>query len=1049
MSGGHRRSLAPSFHLRKMSTQEDRFRIPGGSLDLDSDDDHENGTSQVEGDPPVSSPEPPTQIQPIVHLNPAELSRVLSWIPHTLAPLTAEYVLFLNISGNAFRNLELSALDVLANHDSAMGQQLVRIQNGLLPSAPRPIPTEDPASRNHDDGVSSPEAHAVPGGSSELPATTISSPAPLHESLVSPSSSTSSTPSPSAHHATHSRAPTSMQGEECADVTSLVADKLRTGAGVANNSDASSDASHVAEGNDQSTRKVTSPPPSQSDSDKPGGTLSSTGEEGLLDIRSVLDVKTSRTGCAATTAHSEDNLPSPPPSSEPATIAGPDRSSSCSPTSLAAKPSSSSFPHCRCPTSPVCPPPVTHTCVEATGHSPIVTPMTMSDERQSSLPSPPPSNRPHHHNPAMVNGDASGTSSEEQVSSGGYSVAATGEGPPVVNDRDDAQGDVPSVDVEVAQTESLGDRKAVEPFPRVPDAQGNGMGAGGEASLKNESNATTDLEAAPGQTVPVNETATSVGTSGSPSDDRSLSPGQIGGTVDLADCAGIDLKIPEIVSHPSDDVPAAVSKNGMPVPTETHATLSTIIPASSTSSQRDTNTPESCTTTAASVLQTPTAGSVPSWTGDSDTSSRLDLDLLQFSPFALGAKLTHDEHISVSEELSKDDSFSTIDPFLASCEKRFERGENTHAPAALCAQDPNLDFLTRELTPTPLVSTPGSHVPVEESLTVALHEDSSHGEGDNDPILDNDAAPDFGHNKANQRVGSRAGSFYADPTKDFHRGRQISFGLDDESGAGSHIAESLVDISHHPAPAADARSEATSHANGVPLGAQAPLADDRGPLHSRHESKDSSSLSGVGDSLSSAGTCEHRSLLGLSIPVSLTSLEDELTQLSPLFSPTTGYRGRTLTDPPESSAFEQLFSESSFSVSRTFNTPVRLKRGTRMHHVARNSRGTDTSEDGIHSNNSIRVLVDASIQTDTDIEEDHLLRRTKALERELRALRARVRRSDERPHDSKPTSFWRKVASTDRDVRSPEPVNFGFLKDMVWNFSNVGQDSSGTSNTSP
>ncbi|KAJ7788235.1 hypothetical protein B0H14DRAFT_264905 [Mycena olivaceomarginata] len=45
---------------------------------------------------------------------------------------TAEYVRALNLSGNAFRNLDLAALNVLSNHDSAMAEQLLRIQ-AVLP----------------------------------------------------------------------------------------------------------------------------------------------------------------------------------------------------------------------------------------------------------------------------------------------------------------------------------------------------------------------------------------------------------------------------------------------------------------------------------------------------------------------------------------------------------------------------------------------------------------------------------------------------------------------------------------------------------------------------------------------------------------------------------------------------------------------------------------------------------------------------------------------------------------------------------------------------
>ncbi|KAF8156279.1 hypothetical protein K438DRAFT_1986866 [Mycena galopus ATCC 62051] len=120
-----------------MTSPADRFPIPGGNLELvDSyDDEHEDNMAQVH---PLPSP-PPISSQ-IMHLTPVDLSSVLCRISHPLASRTAEYVRALNLSGNAFRNLDLSALNVLSNHDPAMVNQLLRIQSGVLPCS---LPLEE------------------------------------------------------------------------------------------------------------------------------------------------------------------------------------------------------------------------------------------------------------------------------------------------------------------------------------------------------------------------------------------------------------------------------------------------------------------------------------------------------------------------------------------------------------------------------------------------------------------------------------------------------------------------------------------------------------------------------------------------------------------------------------------------------------------------------------------------------------------------------------------------------------------------------------------
>ncbi|KAJ7051971.1 hypothetical protein C8F01DRAFT_1090934, partial [Mycena amicta] len=141
-----------------------RFRIPGGSLDLDSESDGVSDSSQAVLSPISSTMETPVEVQSIAHLDSKDLARFISWISHPLAPRTAEFTQALNISGNALRTLDYSALSVyvfvpvLAAHDSAMAQELARIQLGLLPREP----IREVASDASDAAVVAPAAEAHP-----------------------------------------------------------------------------------------------------------------------------------------------------------------------------------------------------------------------------------------------------------------------------------------------------------------------------------------------------------------------------------------------------------------------------------------------------------------------------------------------------------------------------------------------------------------------------------------------------------------------------------------------------------------------------------------------------------------------------------------------------------------------------------------------------------------------------------------------------------------------------------------------------------------------
>ncbi|KAJ6492486.1 hypothetical protein C8R47DRAFT_1195269 [Mycena vitilis] len=152
----------------------DRFRIPGGSLDLDSDDDHaDSGTSQSKVLPPPG-PLPPLRSVNIAHLTPADLSCALSRISHPVAASTAEYVRALNLSGIAFRNLDLSALDILANHGPALTEDLLRLQAGFIipPTAPTQahISSSSGAEQQEQQADTSEPPFPLPGSSTSDPA---------------------------------------------------------------------------------------------------------------------------------------------------------------------------------------------------------------------------------------------------------------------------------------------------------------------------------------------------------------------------------------------------------------------------------------------------------------------------------------------------------------------------------------------------------------------------------------------------------------------------------------------------------------------------------------------------------------------------------------------------------------------------------------------------------------------------------------------------------------------------------------------------------------
>ncbi|KAJ7146756.1 hypothetical protein C8R44DRAFT_18265 [Mycena epipterygia] len=892
--------------MHEMTSPENRFRIPGGSLDLDFDDDHTNGTAQV-GQTSISSlPELPPQIQSILYLAPTDLSRVLSWIPHPLAVRTAEYVLVLNISGNAFRNLDLSALTVLADHDPAMAEELVRIQGGILPSPPPPAAPSHNCTLQTDDGA------LLPSGDDR--ASFPSDPSPTSHSTLSGSIKPCPCDLPSNRPLTPPSSSTSPRPVPPAPQTS------------------------------------TAPPSNE--------------EEAAETIHRRSDLQSS------------PNEAPPLPEATPSEMQTLGRSSAPSPSSLHA----------------------------ASAHS--LSPCTTI----------PPSN---------TSADASSSEAQKSVLTDGGSP----EDSTSPKDCTDATTDCNALDVD-------GDR--------AKDVSGSGCATAvtSEAftpldSLAKSPEATDALaDSAEGSIL-------SVQARGDNSETQALPRGQNGTTRDPAGggdvphgrpTAPIHASKNKDVSPPSSERSFADSctrnSDSAPVSTEVSLNPSTVSLAWTTSPQPNPDTPASCASTSCSVLRTPPASST-SPPNHMNNTSFLDLDLLQFSPFSVRAQLSHDAQMS-SAELFKENAAACLvgtDFLMADgpCEEQFEHASD-ESSESVQQQDPNLGSVAHGFTPTPFSSTAEFHGAAaalgDQGTSLSLDNDSYLGDGTPASNDEGSFATEFG---LNQPTGSRPDSYFCP---------QLGKNVEDRSGAcDDDILAPVASPNLSSVIRPHGGSSIDCHANAP----KNPHADAAEPYIVDGNNKDSNTKV-AGETHRPPNGRELRSqLLPLSIPISPTSLEEELSQLSPLFSPIARNIRRTSSENIESPAFEQLFSERSFSAFRTpAKRPVKLKRRGRMQTVAHESRGIDTSDSGFTSRET-KVFVDASVQTDTNVEEENLQRRVKALERELRSLRAAVRRSDERGRESKPRSFWKKVATTDRVVPLPEPMRFGLL-----NFSSFGQESFST-----
>ncbi|KAJ7629646.1 hypothetical protein DFH06DRAFT_1225028 [Mycena polygramma] len=898
---------------------EVRFRIPGGSLDLDSDDDHADGGTTQSNVLPAHGPPPPLRSVNIAHLTPVDLSCVLSQISHPVAASTAEYVRALNLSGIAFRNLDLSALNILANHDPALAEQLLRLQAGFI------IPSTAPT-----------QAHISSPSWAEPQEQQADSGEPL-----CPPPGPSSDPPPPTHSAAQPVAPTSEQDTDP----------------PASDNDTAVPTADCGELGSNFT-----PPPAVSRTDR--------SQDGVGDD----DKRTSEGNSQNTTAA--------PPRGEQATD-----------------------------------------CLSPSSSEPLA---VLNDSPKEAL--------PNISTPPMLGGSARdacatprdvGTLSQDvpTETDGGSSDAAGAPEAEKAQDHvtDNLLGtdvgalseDIPSIE---CQTNAGGGAVAVEVFQAAMDLDGDASQAGASADVPVAAKEQTDVVDKPACASLVVDGGSSKPRASLLNDSNAiLNPGAA--EPDLG-----DSPLPNASLQVSTDQ-SMISDNSADV--------------SFSPSPRDLYTATSGSGTSINTLETPTAATEFDHVDDP---SFLEFDLLHFSPFSFGAQVIHDDS-DPSTELFKGGAFSfgadasdLMDG--VSCEEKSESEiDIANDDSYKSAPSPNLVSLAHVHSSTPPSSTTETHDATvsrgDEGISLPLPQNRR-------PAFYMDEAPKNVHGQANQH-GVDADSNLRPPLEEAVD--SLPCPVQDVEGRRACDDQSLARDSNSASPG---REETPPAPLADPDAGSSAVADVRAVGGSTGEHSRSMETHGARASGLLKGCDLRPPLLGLTIPVSPTSLEEELSQLSPLFSPVSSDKRRPASKSTECSTFGRLFSERSFSVPRTVvnPTPVKLRRGHRTHRVARHSRGTGTSD----LDPSPAVLVDVSVQTEEDVEAEHLRRRVKMLERELRSLRA-LRRTEDRPRESKPKSFWKKVATTDRIVPPPEPLSFGLLKDVSWNFSSSGQTSSAVTTT--
>ncbi|KAJ7149828.1 hypothetical protein C8R43DRAFT_1236399 [Mycena crocata] len=1024
-----------------MSSLENRFRIPGGSLDLDFDDDHEKGTAEVV--PPDAA-----STQTVSHFTPEELSRVLSWIPSPMAPRTAEYASALNISGDAFRNLDLQALTILADNDPMMSEQLVLIQRGVLPSVPPPTaaPIQNNPTKDFADAVlGEGSGDSKPPDVAASPALT---PSNSHPSDVSSDDCPPSPlpPLPSLSPPIDDLLPQTVAGAravtDCTEnratdedvnskdhgATSSTEQDKENPEPICGNSSFSSADSGIHNGD---RRNPDAKDDESSRSDDP-----STSSENAISVDRWTVVSTMGGHLV------EDVIPLPP--SDP-------------------RPSDETLPGALAPSSSLPGSPVRLDLV-------ATLPSSVSSESFPGI-------------------QMSGQSSVSEISGTVAAVPNTSpQRPTRISSDADAFSDAGCTTT--VECESLVLPAAEYGTKKNSDSANPDLRLLGETVSTKDQNGTAEGLEDQCTTADGNTSEAWVPSAG-------VAAAKIAGlgeaaqanlaTVDHGDCFPPSLSAPPQGQGGPPAISIQVSKNNKVRPSNEISTdycvrATTLSPGEASRNLPQSPTPRASTSFTSSddvnmpcadiTLRVPETSSLSNVlrTDPVDDTSFLDFDLLQFSPLSLNGHVAQDTEILFLGELFRENtSIIGAHTPLPGCSMR----ESLCEKQAESKIEPSEEsFRSMQRSPTARACTAAG----TEGSTLALPKNNGQDDRTRGPASEESSwSPTIlAHNQPNQRLGTctperRTDSYFSPPlgkAVDPLRSRtETDDDVKDNSGTcdirileiasnGPNI--SPADLFHGPAadldepltntdsptPAETAHMAAASVScsPGTAAKMHAGTAEPSASIKERHEDS-MKSVRETHDLGIRKGFEFRPPLLGLSIPISPTSLGEELSQLSPLFSPLRNNESSAAT---ECSPSGPLFSERCFSVSRTpAKTPVKLRRG--MRHPVYHSRGTETADSGFNSCEAKRVLVDVAAQTNDDAEVDNLRRRVKTLERELRSLRAMVRRPEDHVRESKPRSFWKKMAATDRVVPSPEPLSFGLLKDFSWNSSTLGQESSTTS----
>ncbi|KAJ6615864.1 hypothetical protein B0H10DRAFT_2039322 [Mycena sp. CBHHK59/15] len=953
-----------------MSSPQDRFRIPGGSLDLDFDDEHEHTALAVDTSPPsAESSQAQVQMQSIAHLTPFGLSCILSWICHPLAYQTAEYARAMNLSGKAFLTFERSALHVLANRDALMTEELVRIQQGVFPCAPSSAAPSEAHHPGDDKIATSPHTgEQNTGGPSSFPGVDLSSvppafpPAqlPLAQVPSDPSESSSSPPPPPSPHTDPPAAVTALSSSDGGVENQPPPALEGTSSCLQGGADASTgySGSH-SEGNSHASGSVPAPPSASS----------TTG--GVHGRESELDVLQDVAGVDHTPSHSGNISLDNQPQLSGSTV---DLRLQTSDTHVLSHVGDTSLDN-------------QSQLSESTVGPPLQTPFTSTQ-------------------PSTTDGGDHLVDTPDAVEH--PSVRSDSRTPPAAAADEESSVTKPHAASSPAPSD---DSASVPPIPTAPKTYAPDQSSSTTVQVGAGEHTSSPL-------VPRVELPTSL----SPSTKE---------TINTPERSSPD----PMAGRAFDDLPISYVPVG-----------------------RELETPDSTSSTSAShsLLDTPSDACRFRPDHDVDTDSFLAFDLLDFSPFSIGAQLHHDQNFSSPGEPSKAGAYS-----IGTCTRDIPDfypnlmvggAWDGHADSEIerLSERSSGDLREPDIKNQTVTAHDGAAHPsstcttgsraaaaVAEGITLPLHENSrdvnrsqaNNGDRSGTYIKEdgygNSSVTEVGYTQRNLGLGSRTGVHHSTrSTSDSPR----SHAEIDQKNVEPRPCDSKKPA-HSDLPGYTARPCGSSakccmadldQVSPTPS-AQVPSCPD--VALSRSSSAQEHHLSGTTvsdmpiDSEVVRKTELRPSFLGLAIPISPTSLTEELSQLSPLFSPTDRET--------RSSAFERQFSKPHTPITMTpGDSPVKLRYGTRKRRAVRQSKGTSTSDLDLHEESlrpAQRVSIDASVQTDCDVEEEQLRRRLKFLERELRSLRAAARRPEER---AQPKSVWGRMLTTDRNLGLSK--NFSF-----------------------